>query len=106
MKNTLVVMSSNRELEKQTKATLQNLSNLGAMLLMERGSADVAFARCRALSWACEKLREHPERDVVLMIDDDSAVAGASESAVPRQPSDAPTARGPSRGPDGRRLKN
>ena len=42
----------------------------------------------------------------VLMIDDDSAVAGASESAVPRQPSDAPTARGPSRGPDGRRLKN
>lgn len=74
MKHTLVVMSSNRELEKQTKATLQNLSNLGAMLLMERGSADVAFARCRALSWACEKLREHPERDVVLMLDDDMEV--------------------------------
>ena len=74
MKNTIVVMSSNREIEKQTKTTLQNLTNLGAMLLMETGSADVAFARCRALSWACEKLREYPDRDVVLMLDDDMEV--------------------------------
>src|SRR5258706_14412186 len=74
MKNTIVVMSSNREIERQTKSTLQDLANLGAMLLMETGSADVAFARCRALSWACEKLREYPERDVVLMLDDDMDV--------------------------------
>ncbi len=74
MQNTIVVMSSNRELEKQTKNTLQELSNQGAMLLMERGSADVAFARCRALSWACEKLREYPDRDIVLMLDDDMEV--------------------------------
>ncbi|HYQ30947.1 MAG TPA: hypothetical protein VER04_27125, partial [Polyangiaceae bacterium] len=74
MKNTIVVMSSNREIEKQTRHTLQNLASLGAMLLMEAGSADVAFARCRALSWACDKLREYPDRDLVLMLDDDMEV--------------------------------
>jgi hypothetical protein len=42
--------------------------------LLETGSSDVAFARCRALSWACETLREYPERDVVLMLDDDMEV--------------------------------
>ena len=74
MKNTIVVVSSNRELEKQTKQTLQGLADLGALLLMETGSADVAFARCRALSWTCEKLREYPDRDIVLMLDDDMEV--------------------------------
>ena len=74
MKNTIIVMSSNREIEAATKKTLQNLTDLGALVLLETGSADVAFARCRALSWACEKLREHPERDAVLMLDDDMEV--------------------------------
>jgi len=74
MKGTIVIVSSNRELEKQTRSTLQALAGAGAMLLMETGSADVAFARCRALSWACEKLRECPERDIVLMLDDDMEV--------------------------------
>jgi len=74
MKNTIIVMSSNGELEKQTKTTLQNLTAAGALVLMETGSADVAFARCRALTWACEMLRHHPERDVVLMLDDDMEV--------------------------------
>lgn len=82
MKNTLVVMSSNREVERQTKNTLQNLANLGAMLLMETGSADVAFARCRALSWACEKLREYPDRDIVLMLDDDMEVPAETAQAL------------------------
>ena len=82
MKNTLVVMSSNRELEVQTRNTLQILGNLGAMVLMERGSADVAFARCRALSWACEKLREYPERDIVLMLDDDMEVPAETAQAL------------------------
>src|SRR3954454_15707957 len=82
MKNTIVVMSSNRELEKQTRNTLQSLGNLGAMLLMESGSADVAFARCRALSWACEKLREYPERDIVLMLDDDMDVPTQTAQAL------------------------
>ena len=82
MKNTIVVMSSNREVERQTKHTLQNLANLGAMLLMETGSADVAFARCRALSWACDKLREYPDRDIVLMLDDDMDVPAETAQAV------------------------
>lgn len=82
MKNTLIVMSSNREIEKQTKLTLQNLASLGALVLMETGSADVAFARCRALSWACEKLREYPERDVVLMLDDDMEVPPETAQAL------------------------
>ncbi len=82
MKNTIVVMSSNRELEKQTKHTLQNLQNVGALLLMETGSADVAFARCRALSWACEQLREYPDRDMVLMMDDDMEVPVETAQAI------------------------
>jgi len=82
MKSTLVVMSSNREPEKQTRNTLQSLAKLGAMVLMETGSADVAFARCRALSWACEKLREYPARDVVLMLDDDMEVPAETALAL------------------------
>ena len=82
MKNTIVVMSSNREVERQTKHTLQTLANLGAILLMETGSADVAFARCRALSWACDKLREYPGRDIVLMLDDDMDVPAETAQAI------------------------
>ena len=82
MKSALIVMSSNRELEKQTRNTLQNLASLGAMLLMETGSADVAIARCRALSWACEKLREYPDRDIVLMLDDDMDVPTETAQAL------------------------
>jgi hypothetical protein len=74
MKNTIIVMSSNREIEAATKKSLQNLTDLGALVLLESGSSDVAFARCRALSWTCDTLREHPERDVVLMLDDDMDV--------------------------------
>lgn len=70
-----MVMSSNRELEKQTKETLRRFADLGMLHLMESGSADAAFARCRALSWTCNALRERPERDVVLMMDDDMEVS-------------------------------
>ena len=59
MKNTLVVMSSNREVEKQTRNTLQNLASQGAMLLMETGSADVAFARACGFG---AKLCIHPRQ--------------------------------------------
>ena len=82
MNRTLVVMSSNREIEKQTRNTLQKLASLGAMLLLEAGSADVAFARCRALSWACERLREYPDRDIVLMLDDDMEVPAETAQAL------------------------
>jgi hypothetical protein len=50
MKNTLVVMSSNRELEKQTKSTLQSLANLGALLLTAQALADQARELGRACS--------------------------------------------------------
>jgi hypothetical protein len=82
MRNTIIVMSSNREIETATKKTLQNLTDLGAMVLLETGSADVAFARCRALSWACEKLREYPERDIILMLDDDMDVPAETAQAL------------------------
>lgn len=74
MKGTLVVMSSNREIEPRTNQVMRRLSELGSLTMLELGSADVAFARCRALSWACNQLREHPERDMVLMLDDDMDV--------------------------------
>lgn len=82
MKNTIIVMSSNREIEAATKKTLQNLTDQGAMVLLETGSADVAYARCRALSWACEKLREYPQRDVILMLDDDMDVPAETAQAL------------------------
>ncbi len=74
MKSTIVLMSTNRGMEKQTKASVMALREAGAIFLQETGSADVAFARCRALSWACDQLREQPERDMVLMMDDDMEV--------------------------------
>lgn len=74
MKRTLIVMSSNRELEKPTKQTIAALSKLGAIRLFETGSSDVTFARNRALSATCNHLREFPDRDVVLMMDDDMVV--------------------------------
>jgi hypothetical protein len=83
MKNTLIVMSSNREIEPLTRESLEHLTaELGGLLLLETGSSDVAFARCRALSHACERLREFPERDVVLMVDDDMLIPPESALAV------------------------
>jgi hypothetical protein len=67
-------MSSNREMERATQETIRNLSNAGAIRLIETGSSDVAFARCRALSFACEHLRKTTDRDVILMLDDDMEV--------------------------------
>jgi hypothetical protein len=54
------LQSRNPGRDQQTlqKKTLQNLTGLRAIALLETGSADVAFSRCRALSWTCEKLRE------------------------------------------------
>jgi hypothetical protein len=82
MKNVIVVMSSNREIEPVTKKTLQAITDLGGLVLLETGSSDVAFARCRALSWACETLREYPDRDVVLMLDDDMEVPTETAQAL------------------------
>ena len=74
MNTTLVLVSSNREPEPETKKTLVAFQKAGALLLREMGSADVAYARNRALSFACDTLRDHAEVQTVLMMDDDMAV--------------------------------
>ncbi len=83
MKNTLIVMSSNREVENRTRESVDALCARGAQLLLERGSACVCFARCRALSLACENLRGAcADRDVVLMVDDDMEIELGSAQKV------------------------
>lgn len=75
MKKTLIVMSSNREVEGRTRESVDALCAVGAQLLLERGSSCVCFARCRALSLACEALRgKCADRDMVLMVDDDMEI--------------------------------
>jgi hypothetical protein len=52
----MVLMSSNREVEGQTKHTLQNLANLGAILLMKPVglmSPSHAAERCRGPATRC-----------------------------------------------------
>lgn len=74
MKKTILLVSSNRQMEPETRATITAMQQAGAMVLVETGSADVAYARNRALSFACEALREYPMIETVLMLDDDMAV--------------------------------
>ncbi len=71
MKSTIVLMSSNREVAELTKKLVTQMQRAGAFFLKENGSSDVTLARNRALSMCCETLRNFPERDVVLMLDDD-----------------------------------
>lgn len=86
MKGTLIVMSSNREMEPETRASLQVLRRAGAGFLLQAGVPDVAMARCQALSFACEALRgDAADRDVVLMLDDDMEVDLDAAQAVVTQ---------------------
>jgi len=77
MKKTILLISTNRELESETKQTVAEFHKHGIRRLMETGSADVAFARNRALSFACEQLREWPDVETILMMDDDMAIQAA-----------------------------
>lgn len=74
MKTTIVVISSNRGWARELEQSLEAMQSAGAILLEEYGASCVTFARCRALSMACETLRAYPERDVVLMVDDDMQI--------------------------------
>ena len=86
MKNTLIVMSSKTgEPERQTRETLARLTKLGAKLMREVGSTDVAFARCRALSGACDFLRQRSDVDLVMMMDDDMEVGDDVAQALADQ---------------------
>lgn len=87
MKQTIIVCSSNRPIQDQTRQAIEELERHGAQLLLQTGSADVAFARNMALSgalrFAVTANKElavsatHPgtERrapfDTILMVDDD-----------------------------------
>ncbi len=74
MKKTLIVISSSRGWARELQHSIVAMQTAGAGLLEEFGSSCVTFARCRALSMACDALREYPERDAVLMVDDDMQI--------------------------------
>lgn len=74
MGNVLVLMATNRELEPQTRQCVAAMRRLGAAYLAVQGHSDVTQARNHELSLGCEALRNHPERDAVLMLDDDMVV--------------------------------
>lgn len=74
MKNTILVMSTNREAENLTRACVRQLQDAGAALIEHTGApSDVACARNIALTRACAALKQHPARDVILCVDDDMA---------------------------------
>jgi len=78
MNRTIVVLSHNRPIQDATRECLGALTRAGAAYLTHYGTADVALARCYALSEACNALRMFNEqvagitpRDTILMVDDD-----------------------------------
>jgi len=72
MKKTLILLTSNRSVERKTNESISTLQRAGAMYLPHmEAPADIACARNVALSIACEVLRTYTERDVVLCVDDD-----------------------------------
>jgi len=73
MQNVVVVRSSNRPIDEQCGACVANLVNLGATLVTQTGSSDVALQRNESLTRAVNFVRAESERpfDVVLMVDDD-----------------------------------
>lgn len=78
MNRTIVVLSRNRPMLDRTRHCVHELMRGGALFLEQSGTADVALARCDALTSACETIRRQNEvadlmkpRDTVLMVDDD-----------------------------------
>lgn len=77
MKNTIVVVSTNREMQRITRERIGQMRRNGAQYVEQTGCADVALARCISLSAACNALRmlnaqENGRKfDTVLMVDDD-----------------------------------
>jgi hypothetical protein len=83
MNRTIILCSYNRAIQEQTRQSIAALINLGAAFIKQTGSADVTLARNLALSAGCRALRQlnleasyaspspHPDRDTLLMVDDD-----------------------------------
>lgn len=68
MKNTLVIVTSNRDIKKETARALDVLTAAGADRLDVDGINDVSIARNIALTKA---LRLHSDREIFLLVDDD-----------------------------------
>ncbi len=85
MKSTLIVTSSNRHMEQATIDAIDLCKRAGAFHVRQSKTADVTFARCHALTMACNAIRQvastHP-LDVVLMVDDDMAFTLESAQAL------------------------
>ncbi len=85
MKSTLIVTSSNRHMEQTTLDAIDGMKRAGAYHVRQTQTADVTFARCHALTMACNAIREvaknHP-LDVVLMVDDDMEFSLESACAL------------------------
>jgi hypothetical protein len=72
VKNTLIVLSSNRSVERKTESCIRELQKRGAAYMPHLDApADVACARNIAFSIACEQMRVHQHFNVVLCVDDD-----------------------------------
>jgi hypothetical protein len=71
MKKTILLVSSNREINIDTQRCISAIKRAGAPLVLERGSSDPAQARNSGLSAVCEQFRLYPEYDTLLMLDDD-----------------------------------
>lgn len=70
MKRVLVVCSTVRMVD-ATREAISRVMAAGATYVQQSGSSDVTIARNLALTAACRTLRDKPELDVVLLVDDD-----------------------------------
>lgn len=83
MKNTIVVVSTNRDMQRATRERIGQMQHAGAQYVEQTGCSDVALARCLALTGACNALRLLNKEgnvstargpfDTLLMVDDDMA---------------------------------
>lgn len=70
MKDILIVVSTNRGINRQTEECINAVVER-AEILKQMGTSDVALARNIALTLACRALRQHKNLETVLMVDDD-----------------------------------
>ena len=106
MNRTIVVLSRNRPIQDRTRQCIDAMMRAGAAYLEQTGCADVALARCDALTQACNSLRQlnersaravppagihpaaeatwkpPPPRDTVLMVDDDMVFSNDQAQAL------------------------
>jgi hypothetical protein len=85
MNKVLIVMVSNRDMQPLTEESVRILRSGGMAFALSNAGSDVSQARNYSLSKACEMLREHPEWDLVFMMDDDIVVQPENVSELIEQ---------------------